>query len=222
MYVKEIRPGSIEGILIPALPLIIDQMDKIMIVEQFVRVYGSRLAAYFQIGGRDDEASKGDLKDVMDAVRAIANDPNGTSTISAVEVSQDKTTTRASFKFDTSQARIARKSIESHQKDIDRTSAADHQRVLMWLKRSDIGDVAVGKRSGERVVIESISDLDRPLIYASELAEQRIKHEIRDSEDNIYHKGFVVDVNVQTRGGEPVAYAVTDVHQVIDLPRSAD
>ena len=88
----------------------------------------------------------------------------------------------------------------------------------MYFTRSDIGDVKLGKRSGERVVIENISDRDLPLIYASNLSEQRIKHEIRDAEDNIYHKGFVVDVNVQTKGGKPAAYAVTNVHQVIDLP----
>ena len=43
-----------------------------------------------------------------------------------------------------------------------------------------------------------------------------------DAEENIYHKGFVVDVNLQTRGGKPVAYAITHVHQVIDLPQDEE
>jgi hypothetical protein len=34
----------------------------------------------------------------------------------------------------------------------------------------------------------------------------------------LFRKGFVVDVNVSTIEGRPVAYRVTNVHQVIDLP----
>jgi hypothetical protein len=56
------------------------------------------------------------------------------------------------------------------------------------------------------------------LIYASELVEERIKHEIREADENVFKKGFVVDVNVRSIGGRPVAYAMTHVHQVIDLP----
>ncbi len=218
IFVREIRPGSIEAILVPLLPVLIDQMDKALIVEHFVRLYGSRLSSYFKLGGRAENATKGELKDLMDAVTAIANDPNGSATISAVDFQKGKATTRASIKFDTSQARTARESIESHKKEIDAVSAADYQRVLMWFKRSDKDDAALGVRSGERVVIEDISEQDRPLIYASNLAEERIKDVMRNTGENIYYKGFVVDVNVQMKGGKPVAYAVTHVHQIIDLP----
>lgn len=218
IFVREIRPGSIEAVLVPLLPLLIDQMDKALIVEHFVRLYGSRLGSYFKLGGRAENATKGELKDFMDAVTAIANDPNGSATISAVDFQQGKATTRASIKFDTSQARTARESIEAHKKEIDAVSAADYQRVLMWFKRSDKDDATLGVRSGERVVIEDISEQDWPLIYVSNLAEERIKDVMRNTDENIYYKGFVVDVNVQMKGGKPVAYAITNVHQIIDLP----
>jgi hypothetical protein len=68
------------------------------------------------------------------------------------------------------------------------------------------------------VKIEEISDRSLALVYGSELAEQRIKHEIREADENVYKKGFVVDVNVRSTGGRPVAYAATHVHQVVDLP----
>lgn len=57
-----------------------------------------------------------------------------------------------------------------------------------------------------------------PLVYGSELAEERIKHEIREADENVYKKGFIVDVNVKSTGGRPVAYAITNIHQIIDLP----
>ena len=88
----------------------------------------------------------------------------------------------------------------------------------MRFTRSDIGGVTVGKPSGKRVKIEEISDRSLPLVYGSELAEERIKHEIREADENVYKKGFIVDVNVKSTGGRPVAYAITNVHQIIDLP----
>ena len=57
----------------------------------------------------------------------------------------------------------------------------------------------------------------KALIYGSNSAEQIIKHEIREADDNIYKKGFVVDVNVELREGRVVGYSVTHVHQVVDL-----
>ncbi|WP_299551090.1 hypothetical protein [uncultured Tateyamaria sp.] len=88
----------------------------------------------------------------------------------------------------------------------------------MVFTRSDVGDVPVGRPSGERVLIEEVSEKPLALTYGSELAEERIKHEIRESDANIFKKGFNVDVRVQTSGGRPVAYSIMEVHSVIELP----
>jgi len=88
----------------------------------------------------------------------------------------------------------------------------------MTFTRSDIRMSASGKRSGELVRISAISERSLPLVYASKIAEQEIKHEISEAEDNVYKKGFVVDVNVELRGDKPLAYRITNLHQVIDLP----
>ena len=88
----------------------------------------------------------------------------------------------------------------------------------MRFTRSDIENVKVGQPSAERVVIEELSERPLALIYGSDLAEKRLKHEIREADENVFKKGFVVDVNVRSSGGKDVAYAVTHVHQVIDLP----
>jgi len=95
--------------------------------------------------------------------------------------------------------------------------SSDFERVLMYFKRTDSGEAPLGKRSGERVIIEAISGQDLALAYASNVAEERIKDEIRHSV--IYEQGFIVDVNIQTKGGKPALYTITHVHEVIDLPR---
>ena len=88
----------------------------------------------------------------------------------------------------------------------------------MVFTRTDVGDAAVGKRSGERVLINEISDKPLAIMYSSTLTEERIKYEIREVDENVYKKGFVVDVKTQLVRGRPTAYATTAVHSIIDLP----
>lgn len=221
IYVREVRAGSIEADLIPwamqGLSAVVNVIEQIQIVEKFVQTYGAVLGKYLN-GSKETDATRTDLKDFMGAVSAIANDPNGRSTLQAVAYEDGKKKIKAALVFDTSQAREAQRQIEDQKLLLESATSADHQRVLMTFKQSNVKDIAMGKRTGERVAIEDISSRDLPLIYASELAEQRIKHEVREADENVYKKGFIVDVNVQLVGGRPAGYRVTNLHQVIDLP----
>ena len=221
LFVREVRPGSIVAELVPWLSLavpFIDGMDKVLIVDRFVRVWGGRFQALLGRGAESPPATRSELKNWADAVRAIATDPDGSLTLQAASFEDKKEKVTAAFKFTTPEARQALATIEQRQRELEATEQSDRERVLMRFTRSDIGDVSVGKRSGERVIIEEISDKPLALIYGSDLAEQRIKHEIREADENVYKKGFVVDVNIRSSAGKPVAYAVTNLHQVIDLP----
>ncbi|MCK1410202.1 hypothetical protein [Bradyrhizobium sp. 76] len=221
IFVREVRAGSIEADLIPwavqGLSAVVNVIEQIQIVEKFVKTYRAVLGKYLE-GSKETDATRSDLKDFMGAVSAIANDPNGRSTLQAVAYEDGKKKIKAALVFDTSQAREAQKQIEDQKLLLESSTSADHQRVLMTFKQSNVKDGVMGKRTGERVAIEDISPRDLPLIYASELAEQRIKHEVREADENVYKKGFIVDVNVQLVGGRPAGYRVTNLHQVIDLP----
>ncbi len=222
IYVERVRKGSILVELAPwvlatwvAVP---DQMRRVDIVVEFVKKYGHLLGVYFKPGGRVDDASRSDLNDFTKQVAAIANDPHGSAVIEAAVFEDGKKKIKAAIRFRTPQAQQAVNEIEAHRIALERLSGAQYKRVIMAFRQANVKSTAVGKRTGERVVIEEISDRELPLVYASELAEDRIKAEIRDAQDNLFHKGFVVDVSVATRNGRALAYRVTDVHQVIDLP----
>jgi hypothetical protein len=217
VFVREIRSGSIIADLVPGIANIITAIDQTLIVEQFVQLYANRLSQYFDLGGRAKDVSKNELNDFSGQIAAIARSKNGSGTISAVTYEDGNRQVKATIKFNADTAIRATKEIENHRTELDAISSADRERVLMTFKRSDISNTAIGVRSGERVIIEEISDKDLALIYGSPLSEERIKDQMRNTEENIYHKGFVVDVNVTMRGGRAVAYAVTHVHQIIDL-----
>ncbi|MGQ3292512.1 MAG: hypothetical protein ACT6U0_09900 [Shinella sp.] len=192
--------------------------DHIMIVEDFVRRWGWRIASLMI---KDSPTiipeSKSELKDFSKAVAAIARDPNASSTLEAVTFEDGVRKVRASFTFNTQQARAAERVIEHRLHEIDQPSHDVRERVLMVFTRSDVHTAAVGRPSGEKVLIEEISDKPLSLTYGSDMAEQKLKHEIREADDNVYKKGFIVDVQTKVSRGRPVAYAVTHVHDVIDI-----
>lgn len=220
MFVKEVRAGSIIADLMPYLigGGFIATLAAANTIDEFVERYGARIGAYLKPGGKLPDTTKSELADFSEQVAAIASNPGSNIQVAAIEIVNGKEQIRAAFKFDTAQAREIQQRVEEHKRELDHKSRTDYERVLMVFTRSDVYMAPVGKRSGEQVQIDSISPKSRPLIYASDLAEQQIKHEITEAEDNVFRKGFVVDVNVELRGGKPVAYSVTNLHRVIDLP----
>lgn len=217
VFVSEVRQGSIIANLVPSLASLIAVLDQALILEQFVRLYGSRIQQYFTPGGRDAESAKSDLHDFMGQVAAIARSKNGSGSLKAVVFEDGKREVKAAIQFNSHEAKIDEEELSNHILEIENLDSAEYNRVVMTFKRTDKGDVELGKRSGERVFIEKISERDLPLIYASAVAEQRIKHEILDAQGNAYFKAFVVDVNLETRRGKPIAYRVTNVHQVFEI-----
>ncbi len=79
-------------------------------------------------------------------------------------------------------------------------------------------DPQTGKRSGEKAIIEAVHPKPLAVVYETELAADRIKHETEQGDRNLYKLGFYVDCYVERLNGKPVAYRVTQVHNIIDLP----
>jgi hypothetical protein len=221
IYVKEVRSGSIIADLIPlvapALPIIASHAEQIWQAVEFVDKWADRIKKLSQ-GIVPEGFGRSDLKIFSDATAAIARDPDASATLEAATFEDGKRQVRAAFKFQTKEAKSVTQTIDAEYERIESQTNDTALRVLMVFTRSDINDAPTDKRSGERVLIGEICDRELPLIYASELSEQRIKHEVREADDNIFKKGFVVDVLVLKKGERPIAYKVTHVHDVIDLP----
>ncbi|MBW8791633.1 MAG: hypothetical protein JF594_28965, partial [Rhizobium leguminosarum] len=186
-FVKEVRKGSTIVEMLPAMAIaapFIASADQVLIVEDFVRRWGSRLAALLQDKREAAPATKQELKDFTRAVVAVARDPDASSKLEAATFEDGQRNVRASFVFNTQQARAIEKVIEHRQNELDKQSQDPRPRVLMVFTRSDVHAAAVGKPSGEKVLIEEISDKPLSLTYGSDLAEQRLKHEIREADDN--------------------------------------
>ena len=189
-FVKEVRKGSVEadlivmaaisaGVGMPGLPGIVDVIDKAQILTKFVGELRDRIAPYSSAGGRDPKASKSDLADFLKTVSSIAKDPNGGINIEAALFEDGKRQIRSAFKFSSFEARTAQTEIAEHRRELEAKSDSDHQRVLLRFVRPSVEKGKPGKKGGERGVIQKVHKRALPILYASDLAEQRIRHESR-------------------------------------------
>lgn len=216
LYIKEVRKGSIVADIVPSIPDLIDMMDKGLIVLGFASLFSRRVRCVLT-GQFLEGATKSDVAHTMDVVQAIAQDPNATAILETIVIEEDGESRRVEIAFTSSEARQAVKTLENQKAELDKTTEVDHTRVLMTFVRPSIQDSRVGKSTGERAIIPEINDKDRPVLYSSDLASSQIKDLLRSSDENVFRKGFDVDVNVEMREGKPVAYRIVALHDVVDL-----
>ncbi|WP_239805156.1 hypothetical protein [Croceicoccus hydrothermalis] len=234
IYIKEVRNGCIEADLVTfiaggtlsaaagAAVFALDAMDKVQIFAKFVDSLKRRVSPYFRKGGRTHDASKGDLNDWLKTTQAIANDPNGSTSLEAAVFEDGERKVRAAFKFNSSQAREAEREINEHKKELETGTAADHPRVMMRFVRPSIEKVSSHKRTGERALIESVHPKPLAVMYASDMARERIQHTLKESEINTFNLLFDVDVNVEMSRGKPTAFRIVHMHDVTDAPDEED
>jgi hypothetical protein len=218
IYVSDVRHGSIIADLVPVLMPFLQATNYALTIDKFVQRVGEIIRAYQTSNAKPTDITKGEIKDVMAGIVAIANDRNGRGDIRSITIENGKTEVRASVQFDTQQARTAVENMRDHIRLIEHHEDESRMMVLMRFFQSNLKDSELQRRSGEQVIIQSIDIHPRPLVYASEMAKDRIKHEIMESEGNIYKKGFYVDVIIDMVGERVAAYKVTNFHQVVDLP----
>ena len=228
LFVREVRVGCIEADLVPqvvtALAVvggsIVAGMATANTVHEFVERWGGTLQRLGKRRGeRLEGATKSELQSIMQQVAAVALVPGSKLELSAISTTNHGQEVTALKVITSTEAAMAAENANYQRIEMEKTTDVDHKKVLLRLTRTDTRRGKVGKKAVEHAVIESISPRDLALIYASDLAEQRMRHEIVSENENVYWKGFVVDVNVEFSRGKPVAYRVMHVHNVIDLPR---
>lgn len=222
MFVREVRHGCIEADMISGLAgmagVAIMHIDQILILEDFVRRWGRRFS-YLRSGQvpKGELETSSELKDWADAAKAIANDPIASHRLEAATFVDKKREVRATFKFTAPDARTALVNIDDRKLMLAKPDTVTHKRVLMTYTRTDVHDAKINKKSNERVVIKAISESEKALMYASEMVEQEIREIIREADENVYKKGFVVDVIEQKEGDRIILYSVAALHSVLDL-----
>ena len=219
MFVREVRYGCIEADMITGVAVTLaNGAAHLMVLEDFVRRWGARFNMLRTGHVPPDQLnSSPELKDWLKAVRSIIKDPTASHRLTAANFVDGARQIGASFEFSAIEARAAEANIETRQEQLAKPNTNPRERVLLRFTRTDVHDARVNKRSGELVVVEALSTKDKPIMFLSEMVEQEIRSAIRDADENVYKKGFVVDLVCQMSGDKISAYAVKALHSVIDL-----
>ena len=217
LKVREIRKGSTIVELFPALAPLIANIDTFMLIDNFVRRYGGVIKSYAE-GLPLPAPIRSDVKDFLSAVQVIANDTNGTAAIASATYHETKTTKRVEFKFNTEEAKQAKKLLERQAIELDSPVFELRENVLMIFWGTNKDKKEPGQRTGLRAIIEAVQSKPLPVVYATETARERIQHEIGLGDRNIYKLGFYVDCYVERLGGKNVAYKIAEVIDIIQLP----
>lgn len=211
-YIKEIRPGCIEGDLFPRAADMIEFMDTTLIVRGFIELFIVGLGQYFKRGGRSASATRKDLRDFSDVVEAVANDSGGSLLLEA-RSKKTPISEEVVFKFDTASARIAREEIAQHEAELSLKSGDDLKNVLMTFYQPNLSE---SDKSGEKAFIEA-SGVARPLAvhWVSGLAKSAIKSALKEGRS--FKMGFYVDVTVDRVNGRPAVFKITGYHGTVEL-----
>ncbi|WP_414898421.1 hypothetical protein [Rhodovulum sp. YEN HP10] len=219
LLVQRVKEGSIVIELVGALAPIFQGMNNIIIFEQFTNLVKGRLSTLSKPNGRLDDTSPRELENLARMVETVAGDSGGTGEMLAVQYNSDsgeKHVTASIFW----KAKDAEQVVSNARAQIREIRGGESDKqcgLLMHLFQTNISEAVPDRSSGEKGIIESISPKPKRLIYASDLAGQRIKGAWSDERISPYDLGFVVDVDVQMVNGRPSAYRILEVHDVFPL-----
>lgn len=214
LLIMEVRKGSIIMEMLPAFAPIVSTMEITNTAVSFVEHLTHLAERLRKPGGRLEDPTTAQLKNLTDTVQAVVRDSTGRLSIEA-RYKNGKVLQELIIEKDDA-ITIEANSV-AQRRELEQAKSVPYPRVLMRLHQSSVENLRIGKRTSEKGIVESIDATPRPLIYASDLAGQRIKDEISKADGNPFQKGFVIDLDVETVGGRPRVYRVVEVYDIIDL-----
>lgn len=217
LYVKEIRPGSLivelwnlvaahpgeSGILGLGAATTLTQDNAIV---TFAKSLAQGLNS---LAGKDlpsKDLPTAELRDLAKFVEPKARD----SSFSISILAKDSAQVQVSISYGSNEANAiqnrAQKEIESRNSPIE----TNYKKVLMYWRNASTG---ASSRS-DKALIDKI--WDKPLKVLFDDDDQSIKSRMITGRDNPFNIGFIVDVELLTKGGRPAAYRVTHLYEVLD------
>jgi hypothetical protein len=156
-------------------------------------------------GAKPSDMPASELKDLAKIVEPVAKDGKGNMHITA----SDGATVQVSVSFNSLEANTIQNRAEREMADRREPVQTAYRRVLMYWHQAS---KTPGSRS-DKAVIEKISDKPLKVIFEDDTD---IKAKMLSGKDNPFNIGFLVDVELITKQGRPVAYEVSHLYEVLN------
>lgn len=211
LYVEKIEQGSIDIFLKEIVTAgLIPFAENMNIILDFSS-YLKSVFEYFTKGkGKEPDLGIAEAKNLRDLLNVVTGDNQGEIHIGAIDNGDKRNVLNNCvinfFDGNSAQNQIDKKIAKMKEVRPDEEVYA-RQLMTIYQVRKGTGS------TGNKGIIESISDRKLGLVFDTDELENEILH----SEQNPTLKGYVVDVIVQTAQGRPAAYKIMALHDVIDL-----
>ena len=224
LLVQRITEKCIWIELIGAAAPILQGMNNILIFHEFLKFMKVRVDALSIPGGRLEDTTPKELDSIQRIAETLVGDSGGEAEMLALEYNTRTKDKDVAFKV-AFKAKDSEKIIENARERIKEITGKEnnqHNKVLMRFFQTNIADAKADKSTGEKVIIESISDAPKRVVYASDLAGQKIKSAWAEAGQSPYDLAFIVDVNVEEVNGKPRVYKVAEVYEIFPLDEDED
>ena len=219
LLVQKISEGSIVIEMFGAIQPILQGINNVLVFKQFVELVGGKFSVLSKKNGELEGATTRELHNLSNLADTIVGNDGGKTEILAYEYNArtKEREVRASVVWKAKPAETVKENIVEQIKKITKENPNRQKGVLMHLFQTNIGEASPDRASGEKGIIECISDNPKKLIYASNLAGQKIKDSWANDSISPYELGFIVDVDIQTVNGKIRAYRIMEVHEIFPL-----
>ncbi|MBL28923.1 MAG: hypothetical protein CMM50_15380 [Rhodospirillaceae bacterium] len=231
LYITKLESGSIIAEIAPFVYLLgamIQAMDSSLIVGEFAKRLAKGIKAFSgseSIPDQEKAEIRSDAADIREFVRPLAGREGASLGLKHARFTREEGETRtvAEYVFDEAEINRATINIENIMDSTDEkslplqiTSIKQLNEVMLFFDQASRSPGKEKGRTGDRGIIPDVSDKALPVYFrksANNLKDQMVKGDINPLTDT----AFVVDVVVQQPHGEPKAYLITDVHEVIPI-----
>lgn len=218
LYVTEIRSGSIVAEMAGATEMFGALMSVLDYAKLFVEYtkYWKETIDYFRGHGQPAaQYTKSDCDDVENLCRLVAENKGGRLNLDTIEYQRtdgDEPVRHLRMTFGQQECIEAQIGALREKQRLDAAGTADYPAVIMRWYQTNVGKAKSEGRTGDRAIIDDIvPGKDLPAYFASEIDHQKV-----DMLDEPYRRLFVVDVNVRKVRGEPKAYTIMRVRDILD------
>lgn len=228
LYVTEIRSGSVVAEMAGATEMfgaLFSVLDYAKLFVDYAKFWKETIDYFRGHGEPAAEYTKSDCDDVENLCRLVAENEDGRLNLSTIEYQRtegDEPVRHLRMSFGQQECIEAQIGALREKQRLEAAGSADYPAVIMRWYQTNVGKAKSEGRTGDRAIIDDIMPgKDLPVYFASEIDHQKV-----GMLDEPYRRSFVVDVNVRKVRGEPKAYTIMRVRDILEpdilLPGQAD
>lgn len=154
--------------------------------------YFKALSGNSKVDPKDIPYTKAECARFSDLLDVVAKNKEGNLGIDVIEYTDTSSEAKVHLKvsFSSEEAYAARKGALIAQKALEYKGEADHKSVLMYFYQANTDEPRVTGRTGNKAIIKSISEKPLPVIFVSEIDQQKIMYTLAEPKMNLF-KGYV-------------------------------